>query len=95
MYRGDLAAEHTWPWLTPAREQARRTVIDACTTLADHAGTDEATYWLQRAIVVDPYNEALHHHAADLLKFTGDTAGAADLIKRFHQRLADNPRQLP
>jgi hypothetical protein len=30
-----------------------------------------------------------------MLKSTGDTAGAADLIKRFHQRLADEARQLP
>jgi DNA-binding SARP family transcriptional activator len=89
LYRGELAADHTWSWLTPAREQTRRTVIDACSALADHTDPDEALRWLQHAIAIDPYNEPLHHHAADLLHAAGDTTGAAELIKRLHRRLAD------
>jgi DNA-binding SARP family transcriptional activator len=88
-YRGHLAAGRTWPWLTPAREQIRRTVIDACTSLAEHADPDEALTWLRHAIDIDPYNEPLHHQAADLLHTAGDHTGAADLIKRLHRRLAD------
>jgi DNA-binding SARP family transcriptional activator len=43
---------------------------------------------LQRAISIDPYNEALHHQVASLLRDAGDHAGAADLIKRLDQRIA-------
>jgi len=88
MYRGELAAGHTWPWLAPAREQTRRTVIDACSALAEHPDPGEALRWLRHAITIDPYNEPMHHRAADLLNATGDTTGAADLIKRLHRRLA-------
>lgn len=86
-YRGELGAGHTWPWLTPAREQARRTVIDAYSVLAEHTDPDEALNWLQHAIAIDPYNEPLHHRAADLLRTAGDETGATDLIKRLHHRL--------
>jgi DNA-binding SARP family transcriptional activator len=92
LYRGEFAAGHTWPWLTPAREQTRRTVIDACTTLAEHGEGDQALAWLQRAIAIDPDNEHLHHRVAAVLSDSGDTAGAADLIDRFHRRLADPAR---
>jgi DNA-binding SARP family transcriptional activator len=88
LYRGELAAGHTWPWLNPVRGQTRRTVVDACATLADHAEPDQTLTWLQRATTIDPYNEALHHQAADLLHAAGDHTGAADLIKRLHHRLA-------
>jgi two-component SAPR family response regulator len=88
-YRGHLADGHTWPWLAPVREQMRRTVIDACSTLAEHADPDEAVTWLQHAITIDTYNEPLHHQAADLLHAAGDHTGATDLIKRLHRRLAD------
>lgn len=86
-YRGELAAGHTWPWLTAAREQARRTAIDACSALAEHTDPNEALNWLQRAIAIDPHNEPLHHQAANLLRVTGDETAAAHLIKRLHHRL--------
>ena len=95
LYRGHLAEGRTWPWLIAAREQIRRTVIDACSTLAEHAGPDEALTWLQRAITVDPYNEPLHQQAADLLHAAGDHTGAADLIKRLHRRLGDGAHTSP
>lgn len=88
-YRGHLAEGRSWPWLTPAREQTRRAVVDACSTLAEHADTDEALAWLQHAITVDPYNEPLHHQTAHLLHAAGDHTGAEDLLKRLHRRLAD------
>jgi DNA-binding SARP family transcriptional activator len=91
-YRGHLAAGRTWPWLVPAREQMRRTAIDACSTLAEHADPDEALTWLRHAVTIDPYNEPLHQQAADLLHAAGDHTGAADLIKRLHRRLADAAR---
>jgi DNA-binding SARP family transcriptional activator len=94
-YRGHLAAGRTWPWLAPAREQMRRTVIDACLTLAEHADPDEALTWLRNAITIDPYNEPLHQQAADLLHAAGDHTGAADLLKRLHRRLADGARTPP
>jgi DNA-binding SARP family transcriptional activator len=92
-YRGELAVGHNWPWLTPSREQARRTVIDACSVLAEHTDPNEALHWLQHAIAIDPYNEPLHQQAADLLRATGDETGAADLIKRLYHRLAKQSDQ--
>ncbi|MFI7543763.1 BTAD domain-containing putative transcriptional regulator [Actinoplanes sp. NPDC049599] len=88
LHRGNLAAEHTWHWLTPIREQTRRTVIDAYATLAEHAHPDQALPLLQRAITIDPYNEALRQQAAGLLRATGDHASAIELIERLHQRIA-------
>jgi len=95
IYRGELAAGHPWPWLTPAREQTRRTVIDACTTLAEHTDNDEALKWLQQAITIDPYNEPIHQQAADLLHAAGDHTGALDLIKQLHHRLATQTASAP
>jgi two-component SAPR family response regulator len=88
-YRGHLADGHTWPWLTPAREQIRRTVIEACATLAEHSDPDEALTWLRRAITIDPNNEPLHRQTAHLLHAAGDHTGAAELIQRLHRRLND------
>lgn len=90
-YQGPLAPGSTWPWLVPAREQVRRTAIDACSTLAEDTKPDDALLWLRRAIIIDPYNESLHHQAADLLAGVGDHGGAADLINRLHRRLAEEP----
>ncbi|GAA3913777.1 AfsR/SARP family transcriptional regulator [Actinoplanes auranticolor] len=89
LYRGDLAADHAWHWLTPVREQTRRTVIDAYATLAEGTNPNEALALLQRAIRFDPYNEALYHQAASCLQAVGDHTGAADLIKRLHHRIAE------
>ncbi|GAB1693473.1 AfsR/SARP family transcriptional regulator [Krasilnikovia sp. M28-CT-15] len=92
MYPGELAAGRTWPWLTPIREQIRRSLIDAYSTLAHHAEPADALTWLHHAIAVDPYNEPLHHQAADLLRATGDHTGATELINRLHQRLSTLPQ---
>ncbi len=86
-YPADVAAGETWPWLRPVREQIRRTIIDAYATLAYHAEPPEALAWLRQAISFDPHNEPLHQQAADLLRAGGDENGAADLMKRLHQRL--------
>jgi DNA-binding SARP family transcriptional activator len=94
-FRGELAAGRPWPWLTPGREQIRRGVIDACSTLADRAEPAEALTWLQHAITVDPYNEPLHHQAADLLYAAGDHTGAAELISNLHRRLSSSGSDTP
>ncbi|MEU8606662.1 tetratricopeptide repeat protein [Actinoplanes sp. NPDC048791] len=91
LYRGDVAAEQTWYWLAPAREQIRRTVMDAYATLAEDADPNEALTLLQRAIRIDPYNQALHYQAANLLRAAGDHASATDLIKQLHQRIFHRP----
>ena len=73
-YRGEFAADRTWLWLIPTREQIRRTALDACTTLADHTEPAEALTWIQHAITIDPHNQSLHRHAANLL----DAASATE-----------------
>ena len=87
-YTGDLAAGHTWPWIDPPREAARRLVLDAHTTAAE-AQTDphERLRLLQAAIRIDPYNQQLHQLAADQLNALGDSAAAADLLYTHRQRL--------
>ncbi|MFI5951898.1 hypothetical protein ACIA8B_30540 [Micromonospora chalcea] len=87
-YTGDLAAGHTWPWIDPPREAARRLVLDAHTTAAA-AQTDlrERLRLLQAAIRIDPYNQQLHQLAANQLNAIGDSAAAADLLHAHRQRL--------
>ncbi|MEU4660224.1 hypothetical protein AB0F83_00545 [Micromonospora chalcea] len=87
-YTGDLAAGHTWPWIDPPREAARRLVLDAHTNAAA-AQTDphERLRLLQAAIRIDPYNQQLHQLAADQLNALGDSAAAADLLHTHRQRL--------
>ncbi|MEU8048412.1 BTAD domain-containing putative transcriptional regulator [Micromonospora haikouensis] len=89
-YTGDIAANHTWPWLDPIREKTRRHVIDAHTALADHT-PDPTTrlHQLQDALRADPYNEHLHHLAADTLTALGKPEDAQALLVRYHQRLAE------
>ena len=66
---------------------------DKRATLAADAKPDDAHFWLQRAIAADPYNEALHRQAADLLDASGDHAAATRLITTFHDRLAAQPHK--
>ena len=63
-YRGDLAAGHHWPWLTPAREALRRDVIDACITAAETAQPSEAAHLLQQALTIDPHNRQLRRRTS-------------------------------
>ncbi|MEU7617246.1 BTAD domain-containing putative transcriptional regulator [Micromonospora rifamycinica] len=89
-YTGDIAANHTWPWLDPIREYTRRHVIDAHTTLATTAADPHTRlHHLQNALRLDPYNEHLHHHAADTLTTLGRPHDADALLTRHHQRLID------
>ncbi|MFI2663414.1 hypothetical protein [Micromonospora carbonacea] len=89
-YTGDIAANHTWPWLDPIREKTRRHVIDAHTALADHTPDPIARlHRLQDALRVDPYNEHLHHLAADTLTALGKPQDSRALLARYHQRLAE------
>ncbi|MFI7437871.1 BTAD domain-containing putative transcriptional regulator [Micromonospora haikouensis] len=89
-YTGDIAAHHTWPWLDPIREKTRRHVIDAHTVLADHTpDPNTRLHQLQDALRLDPYNEHLHHQAADTLTRLGRAQDAHTLLSRYHQRLTD------
>ncbi|MBQ0905486.1 hypothetical protein [Micromonospora sp. U21] len=54
-YTGDLAAGHTWPWLDPPREAARRHVIDAYAAVAAGQSDPRLTLSvLEAGIRVDP-----------------------------------------
>ncbi|TDC60962.1 tetratricopeptide repeat protein [Micromonospora sp. KC207] len=44
---------------------------------------------LQDALRVDPYNEHLHHLAADTLIALGKPEDARAFLARYHQRLAE------
>jgi DNA-binding SARP family transcriptional activator len=88
LYQGELCAGWSWEWLTPPREQIRRTAIDAHSALADHADANEALVRVQQALTVDPHNEILAQRAAELLLIKGDGAGVALLTE-------DTPPRLP
>ncbi|MGV9976588.1 AfsR/SARP family transcriptional regulator [Micromonospora wenchangensis] len=89
-YTGDIAANHMWPWLDPIRENIRRHMIDAHTALATNT-PDPYTrlHHLQNALRLDPYNEHLHHQAADTLTALGRSQDADGLFTRYYQRLSD------
>ncbi|WP_433230068.1 AfsR/SARP family transcriptional regulator [Micromonospora sp. CA-248260] len=89
-YTGDIAANHTWPWLDPIRESTRRHVIDAHSTLATSASDPHARlHHLQNALRLDPYNEHLHHQASDTLTTLGRPHDADALLTRYQRRLID------
>ena len=64
LYRGDLAATQSWPWIEPTREELRRDALDACRHLADRAEPTESISWLHRALAIDPYNTAVQEELA-------------------------------
>ncbi|GAA4595859.1 DNA-binding winged helix-turn-helix (wHTH) protein [Actinoplanes octamycinicus] len=66
MYRGELAATYTWPWINPAREAVRRDALDACLYLAEHTPAAEALDILTTATAIDPYNAAVQQRMAAL-----------------------------
>ncbi|WP_441173152.1 AfsR/SARP family transcriptional regulator [Micromonospora palomenae] len=89
-YTGDLATGHTWAWVDPPREAARRLVIDAyAAAAAVQPDPHRALELLEAALRVDPYNAHLHHRAADALTALGDPTAAAELLHAYHRCLAD------
>jgi DNA-binding SARP family transcriptional activator len=87
-YGGDLAAGHPWPWLAAHREAVRSHVLDAYTDLTDQLPAADALPLLRQAIVVDPYNEHLHHRAITALADLGNHTAAARLRDTYLERLA-------
>ncbi|WP_428962969.1 AfsR/SARP family transcriptional regulator [Micromonospora fluostatini] len=88
-YTGDLATSHTWPWLAPFREATRRHVLDAHIALAGTTPEPSSRLLLlQDALRIDPYNQHLHHLAADALTVLGKHHDANALLTRYQQRLA-------
>ncbi|WP_046565587.1 hypothetical protein [Micromonospora sp. HK10] len=87
-YTGDLAAGHTWAWIDPPREAARRLVLDAyASAAAAQTEPQHRLRLLQDAIRVDPYNHTLHQLAADQLEALGDADAAARLLHAYQKRL--------
>ncbi|MGN9912693.1 AfsR/SARP family transcriptional regulator [Phytohabitans sp. LJ34] len=84
LYRGELAAGRTWPWLAPLREHVRREVINAHARLAADLPDQAARLW-RDAARIDPVNEYLHHHAVHALIASGDHH-AARLLSDDHAR---------
>ncbi|MEV7231227.1 hypothetical protein AB0M79_30045 [Polymorphospora sp. NPDC051019] len=84
---GLLAADQTWPWLTAPRETIRQHLIDAHTTLANHASPHAAIKLLQQAIALDPLNKHLHHQAIQALAAAGQDDAIPTLIATYHERL--------
>jgi DNA-binding SARP family transcriptional activator len=86
-FRGDLAAGHTWPWLSQEREAIRQHVVDAYADVLDGLPAREAIDVLREAIKVDPYNENLHRRAVDTLRELGDRTAAARLYEDYRLRV--------
>lgn len=87
-YTGDLAAGHQWPWLDPARETTRRHVLDAYAAIAAvEPDPRRALEFLQAGIRVDPYNQALHQQATEILTALGEHHTATELAGIYNRRL--------
>ncbi|WP_319463593.1 hypothetical protein [Micromonospora sp. RTP1Z1] len=87
-HTGDLAADHTWPWVDPHREATRRLVLDAYAAAASaQPDPHRALELLERGIRVDPYNENLHQRAIEVLTALDDHTGAAGLLDAYQRRL--------
>jgi hypothetical protein len=77
VYAGDLAAGHTWPWIDRARENCRRTALDAYLDLARHTpDPDDALALLRDAQRVDPVNTAITDHLTELQRRLGRPSSA-------------------
>ena len=87
---GPIADGHSWLWLAPYREEARRHVLDAHVALADTADDpQEALSHLQDAIRVDPYNEDLYQRAMHRYAAVGNSDGIRRTLRALAQRLSE------
>ena len=85
LYRGELAAGHSWPWLAPLRERVRRSVIHAYAQLAAYHPDQAAGLW-HEATRVDPLNDYLYEQAVHALTDAGrhETATALHVAHARH-----------
>jgi DNA-binding SARP family transcriptional activator len=88
LYVGALAEGHSWLWLAPYRETARRHVMDAYTRLAEtESDPPIALNIIEQAIRHDPYNEDLYQRAMRLHAALRSTEGVRHTMRTLAERL--------
>ncbi len=92
-YTGPLAADCDYIWIEAHRERVRQEAADAhlllATALLDAGNPLEAAQILDKAIAVDPYNEALYQAAMHARHALGDRQGIRNLLQALNIALAD------
>jgi DNA-binding SARP family transcriptional activator len=92
LYTAPLADGHDYEWLPPHREAVRRWATEAHLILADDLLTTDpltASDLLDKAITLDPYNEALYTKAMHARHAIGDADGIRTLLRALTKTLAD------
>ncbi|MFY1703055.1 transcriptional regulator [Micromonospora sp. WMMA1923] len=92
LYTAPLADGQDYEWLQPHRETVRRWGTEAHLLLADDllpADPQAASDLLDKAIVLDRYNEALYTRAMHARHALGDTDGIRTLLRALTRALAD------
>jgi DNA-binding SARP family transcriptional activator len=88
LYVGVLAEGHSWLWLAPYRETARRHVMDAYTRLAETESDPRiALGIIEQAIRHDPYNEDLYQRAMRLHATLESAEGVRHTMRTLAERL--------
>lgn len=94
LYRGDLLQDDRMQWWsTGPRERAKNRflqLLDLLATDAERRGeTDESVRLLERAIEVEPYDEARYLRLARLFASQGRTGSATAILVRCRESLAE------
>ncbi|MEU0924570.1 hypothetical protein [Streptomyces malaysiensis] len=92
LYRGDLAEDVTAEWIEAPREALRRDVLDAFSALAhtiDDADPEQALILLERARILDRYNETLYEGIARLQARLGQQDAITRTLALLTKTLAE------
>ncbi|PTA43524.1 LysM peptidoglycan-binding domain-containing protein [Micromonospora sp. RP3T] len=92
LYDAPLAEGQDYEWLQPHRETVRRWGTEAHLLLADdllNPDPQAASDLLDKAIVLDRYNEALYTKAMQARHALGDVGGIRTLLRALTRALAD------
>ncbi|MEU4426456.1 BTAD domain-containing putative transcriptional regulator [Actinoplanes sp. NPDC024001] len=88
-HTGILAEGFDYDWIEQPREHFRRLGVRARVELAELVDPEEAARLLGDAACIDPINEELARRAIRATLATGDEPGAALVLHRLRQALAD------
>ena len=91
-YTGDLAADATYEWIEPVRENERRHAVDALTRLAEIQSAENpesGLAYLEKAFTLDPYSEEVGRGIMEIQYGLGRLDAVRRTFQVLETRLAE------